>query len=70
MCWLLICVVQWLLSEAGYSHLEVFDVGQSQMGTLLCNLGFVNNAMSFASPIVVEEMNVRLNGSMSVGTAA
>lgn len=68
-CWLLF-LVEWLLAEVGYTHLRVTDAGQSQIGTLMCNLGFVDNAMSFASPMVVEEMNVRLNGSMPVGTAA
>jgi hypothetical protein len=62
--------VELLLEEAGYSDLVGPNLLQSQLGTLLCNLGLLDNSLSFCSSVVIDEMNVRLNGSMSIGTAA
>jgi len=36
---------------------------------MLCNIGMPQSASSCVLPTVIDEMNVRINGSMGVGTA-
>jgi hypothetical protein len=44
-------------------------VDLSHAGVMMYNLAMFNNSMTCCLPVVVDEMNVRINGSMSIGTA-
>jgi hypothetical protein len=52
-------VLVWVLVPADLSH----------AGVMMFNIGMVNNSMNCCLPVVVDEMNVRINGSMSIGTS-
>lgn len=42
--------------------------GTSHVGVLMHNMNMSLTAIACTLPLVVDEMNVRINGSMSVGT--